>query len=69
MYSLTLSAHQVMDLWQVSGAIHEHDGLGHVATVATFSDSLQMSDAWLDEDPGATILAVVRQWAEMTSRR
>lgn len=69
MYSLTLSAHQVMDLWQVSGAIHEHDGLGHVAQVATFSDSIQMGDAWLDEDPGATILAVVRQWAEMTSRR
>jgi hypothetical protein len=69
MYSLTLSVHQVMDLWQVSGSVHEHDGLGHVARVATFSDTIHMGESWLEEDPGATILAVVRQWAEMTSRR
>ena len=68
MYSMTLTVHQVLDLWHVSGAVHEHDGMGGVKRVATFDQDWSVSDSWLDEDPVATMMHVVRQWAERTMR-
>jgi hypothetical protein len=67
MYSLTLTVHQVMDLWHVSGSIHHHDGLGGVHLEASFSQDWHLGDGWSGEDEIASMLAVVRQWAEMTS--
>ena len=68
MYSLTLSVHQVLDLWHLSGSVHEHDGMGRVTTVATFSQDVITSDAFPDEDEVTNILRVVRQWADQTIR-
>ncbi len=68
MYTLQLSVWQVMDLWHVTGAVVETAPGEPSALVASFSHDFQLSDAWLDQDQTATIVEVVRQWAEMTSR-
>lgn len=68
MYSLTLTVYNVLDLWVVSGSIREHDEDRNVGQVATFHESVTLPDAWLDEDATATMIQVVRQWADRTSR-
>ncbi len=59
---------QVMDQWHVSGAILEDQPDQGWTSLATFSQDVPISDAWLSEDPTATVIHVIRQWAEMTIR-
>lgn len=68
MLSLQIQVHQVMDLYSVSGGLWDVDDFGQRTQLATFREDYQVSDAWLSEDPTATLLHVVRQWSERTSR-
>lgn len=66
MFSLTLTVYNVMDAWVVSGAIREQSEDRVVSSVATFHEQVILSDVWLEEDPTATMIEVIRQWSEST---
>lgn len=68
MMTVRLVVTQVLDLWHVSGALLSDDLGDGWQPVATFSDDVVVSDAWLLEDPTATVLHVIRQWSERTIR-
>ena len=68
MYQLHLTVSPIMDLMHVQGACLESLDDGTVRPVAGFSSDILLSDAWLAEDPCATLIEALRQWAEMTRR-
>lgn len=66
MYRMTLTVSPVMDLMHVQGAVLEHTQDGEWRQVAAFSSDILLSDAWLTQDECTTLVAALRQWAEMT---
>lgn len=69
MITARLVVTQVLGLWHVSGAILTDDLEQPWTPIAGFSEDVILSDHWLDEDPTATVLEVIRQWSERTIQR
>lgn len=60
---------QVMDLWQVSGALLTDEG-GEWHQLATWADSLPLEhDPDVEHDDLLALLRAVRLWSEMTIQR
>lgn len=60
---------QVMDLWQVSGALLSDDG-GEWHPLATWADSLPLEhDEDAEHDDLLSLLRAVRLWSDMTILR
>lgn len=68
MYQMRIVVLEVCGNWTVSGAVAAEGPDGEWSTVAGFNDIVVLSDHWLDQDAAATMIEVIRQWSERTSR-
>lgn len=68
MYTMHLTVSPIMDLLHIEASVLARTETGEWEKIASTSCDICLSDAWLAEDPATTMLAAVRQWADMTIR-